>query len=197
MLKVIFLVSKGLRMRRGFIVVTGDPGSGKTTLILKVARKIMSLGYSVGGCVTREIRSNGVRTGFEVLNLSDGSTGILASVNIESGPRVGKYRVNLLDLQGIGARAIEEALEKSELIVIDEVGPMELLSPEFKKELRKLLDGEKPVIAAVHKYAKDDIIKEMKEKADFIFQVEKDNREKLADEIFMILEQILKRRNGE
>ena len=49
------------------ILVTGRPGTGKSTLIRKV---IEGLGVPAGGFVTAELRQTGMRVGFEVRDLS-------------------------------------------------------------------------------------------------------------------------------
>jgi len=43
--------------------------------------------------------------GFEIVDVSAAKVGCLASVNQKEGPQVGKYRVNLIDLDSIGAQA--------------------------------------------------------------------------------------------
>ena len=63
---------------------------------------------------------------------------------------MGKYHVNLEDLDNIGAQAIMQALEKCDVIAIDEIGPMELFSQKFKQAVTKALESQKLVLAVVH-----------------------------------------------
>ena len=87
--------------------------------------------------ISREAREGGERVGFEILDLTNGKRGWLAHVNQKIGPQVGKYHVNLRDLEAIGAEAILEASEKCAVVAIDEIGPMELYSPKFKQTVKQ------------------------------------------------------------
>ncbi|MFQ5906296.1 MAG: NTPase [bacterium] len=128
------------------LLVTGRPGVGKTTLIRAVADRPMAC--KAAGFFTREIREGGKRTGFKIETL-DGRAGILASVSAESGPRVGRYRVNLDDLERIGVACIEKGLENSDLIVIDEIGKMELFSKRFRDVVERAFDSRIKVVATI------------------------------------------------
>ena len=169
--------------------VTGRPGVGKTTVLLRIIEKLRSEGYTVGGMLSREVRKEGTRIGFEVLDLKTGRKGWLAHINQPAGPRIGKYRVNLQDLNSVGVKAILEALEKADVIAIDEVGPMELYSQAFVEAVKKALESNKPVIGTVHFRAKHKIIDYLKKRDDSeIFQVTLENRSKLHK---LITERIL------
>jgi len=132
--------------------LTGKPGIGKTSLFLNVAQSVKESGYKLGGMVSREVRENEVRIGFEIQDLKTGEKGWLAHKKLIRGPRLGKYFVNLGDLENIGVRAISDALDDQDidLIVIDEIGPMELLSKVFIDVIMKVLDLNKPVLGTIH-----------------------------------------------
>jgi len=64
------------------LLITGSPGVGKTTLLLRIVEALKAKGYSVGGMVSREVRSCGARVGFEIIDLADNTKrGWLAHVN--------------------------------------------------------------------------------------------------------------------
>ena len=52
------------------IILTGAPGVGKTTIVMDVAQKLKARGVRVGGVVSREVRTNNVRIGFEFIDLA-------------------------------------------------------------------------------------------------------------------------------
>jgi nucleoside-triphosphatase len=149
--------------------------------------KMKSAGVIVGGCTTSEIRSGGVRTGFEIRNLTSGATGTLASTSSKVGPRVGRYRVNLSDLSKVGASGLEAASTSSELVVVDEVGPMELVSPEFRRAVHRCIESGKPILAVIHERLEDDLLNELRGKATAQFKLSIENRDEAADELGDVL----------
>ena len=164
-------------------VLTGPPGIGKSTIVSKLILRLKSLGVIVGGCATFERRAKGTRVGFELRDLSTGMTGELASISGRLGPKVGKYRVNLVDLSKIGAAGLSRAAASSELIVIDELGPMELVGPEFRRSVRECIDSGKPIVAVVHERLEDDLINEVKEKAARVIVLSLENRGNVVAEL--------------
>lgn len=167
----------------GIWLLTGPPGVGKSTIISRVILRLKSAGVIVGGCSTTEKKARGARVGFEVLNLTDGTHGELASLSASLGPRVGRYRVNLADLSAVGATGLVKAAASSEVIVIDEVGPMELVSPEFRRGVRVCLDSGKPILAVVHERLEDDLLAELREKAKETVTVTVENRDQVTEEL--------------
>lgn len=133
------------------ILITGKPGIGKTTLIKGIIQKI---GEKAGGFYTEEVREDGQRIGFQIKTL-DGKIGMLSSTNIKSPYNVGKYKVDLESFENIALPAIENALRNSKIIIIDEIGPMELFSTKFKDMVLKALDSSNHVTATIkHKGSK-------------------------------------------
>ena len=72
-------------LKKRILLITGSPGVGKTTLLLKVAEALKANGYGVGGMISRDVRTSGSRVGFEVTDLNSGNKGWLASVQQEIG----------------------------------------------------------------------------------------------------------------
>jgi nucleoside-triphosphatase len=180
-------------MQKRVLLLTGNPGIGKTTVLMKTVNVLKGRGYAVGGMMSREVREGGRRVGFEILDLSSFRHGWLAHVNQKTGPQVGRYRVNIEDLNTVGAQAIIDAVEKCGVIAIDEIGPMELFSEKFKEAVRKALNSRKLVIAVVHWKTKDTLIREAKNRQDAeTTTVTIENRDKLhktiVEEAVKILE---------
>lgn len=163
------------------IAITGKPGIGKSTICKKV---IESLDCKKGGMLCSDIRKNRKRIGFEIKDILTGKKGILAHVK-GSGPKVGKYHVNLKDLNEIGVKAIENAIN-SDLIIIDEIAPMELKSKDFIRAVESAIDSEKSMLVVLHQTSRHKLAERIR--LEFkVITVNEENRDGIANEIIAIL----------
>ena len=112
------------------VLLTGRPGSGKTTLIQRVVNKLRQ---RAGGFYTEEIQDGGARAGFKIVTL-DRDEIVFAHVDFQTAERIGKYRIDLSALEAVGVKAIREAVQAQRLVVIYEIGPMEIRSVFFVKQ---------------------------------------------------------------
>ncbi len=126
-------------------LLTGRPGTGKTSLIKQA---VAGMGGKAGGFYTEEIRSEGVRQGFRLVTL-DGQSAILAHVNIHSPHRVSKYGVDIDNLDRIGVFALRKAAQQCDLVVIDEIGKMELFSANFREAVLQIIDSGRRVLGTI------------------------------------------------
>lgn len=126
-------------------MLTGAPGTGKTTIIREVLR---DAGTSAGGFYTEEIRRGGVREGFRIVSL-EGTEAVLAHVSIMSKYRVGKYGVDVGAMDTVGVPAIRNAVRSNNTVVIDEIGRMELFSSLFRSAVAEALDSGRKVIGTI------------------------------------------------
>lgn len=158
------------------VLITGRPGSGKTTLVRSV---LDSLRPPALGFYTRETRGpNGRRTGFEIVTL-DGQTATLADARLRGPHRVGQYGVDLDALERVGVPAIQAAVSSGRLAVIDEIGKMELLSPAFQRAVIELFRHHRPLLATIMQ-ARHPFADELKRQPDVVLlELTESNREDL------------------
>ncbi len=160
--------------------MTGPSGIGKTNILRRTVKELKSRNYKIGGMFCREVREGGIRVGFEIKDISTGQRGWLAHVAQPTGPTIGKYHVNLTDLDIISTGAILDAIKNADILAIDEIGPMELLSMAFNKALIKAVDSGKPMVGTIHYRLSNSLVDSIRRREDtVIIEVKYDNRENL------------------
>jgi nucleoside-triphosphatase len=161
------------------ILLTGRPGSGKTTLIKRVAE---SLPKRSAGFYTEEIREHGLRVGFRLVTL-EGDEAVLAHVDLNTRERLGKYGLDLSGLETVAVRAVRDAVEKGQLVVIDEIGPMEIRSVVFRDVVNEALESDVPLLATI--FARPlPFTNAIKSRRDvLLIEVRRDNRDRLVSEL--------------
>ncbi len=127
------------------LLLTGHPGCGKTTLIRKVVER---LGGKAGGFYTAEIREAGKRVGFELVTL-EGERAVLSHVRFHSPYRVGQYGVDVEALERVGVAALRKATRSGLLVVVDEIGKMELYSTAFREAVWEALGQGAKILGAI------------------------------------------------
>ncbi len=161
------------------ILITGRPGVGKTTAIKGI---LSALKIEPGGFYTEEIRVGRERKGFMIKTFG-GKSGILAHVDGRGGPRVGKYRVDVESFETSTLRELEDAISNGQLVVIDEVGKMELFSQRFRELVLKALDGPVPVLGVITESG-NGFIKNIKQRPDVrLVRITMENRDAIIPEI--------------
>ncbi len=134
------------------VAITGSPGTGKSTVCRNVLKQ---LACTYGGMTSADIR--------------------------DKGERVGSYLVNLSDLNNIGVAAIKNAMS-TDLIVIDEIAPMEFKSPEFIRAVEEALDSDKNMLVVLHRKSSHPVAERIRREFE-VYTVTLENRASLVSEI--------------
>ncbi|MEE9236376.1 MAG: NTPase [Thermoplasmata archaeon] len=170
------------------IGITGMPNAGKTYALQKVIDMLEAENRKVGGMVTEPIMSEGRRLGFWVMDWQTKVKRVLASPEISSKVMVGRYGVDLEALEQVGVSAIRSATEEADVIVVDEVGKMEMESETFVEAVKDALDSDKPVILTLHKKSRNPLLQDIRRRDDVrILEVTPVNRNLLPYKIVGLL----------
>lgn len=170
------------------IGITGMPNAGKTYALRKVIEMLEAEERVVGGMVTEPILEEGRRMGFWVMDWRTKVRKVLASPDIDSKVTVGRYGVDLEALEQVGVPAIRTATEVADVIVVDEVGKMEMESETFVEAVKDALDSDKPVILTLHKKSRNPLLQDIRRRDDVrILEVTPVNRNLLPYKVVGLL----------
>jgi nucleoside-triphosphatase len=130
------------------VLIEGRPAVGKTTVARRLAALLQDAGVPLAGFVTEELREGGRRVGFAIETF-DGGEGVLAHVSLPGPPRVGKYGVDLASFERLVLPALASTPQDG-VVLIDELGKMELASEAFRAAVSRLLEQQVALVATVH-----------------------------------------------
>ncbi|MGQ0779437.1 MAG: nucleoside-triphosphatase [Pseudonocardiales bacterium] len=133
------------------LLLDGPPKVGKSVVMRRLVRLLRERGAVVGGFVTDEIRERDRRVGFVVRDVA-GPDAILAHQDLQTGVRVGRFGVDVPAFERVALPALRRAQDGGGVVIIDELGRMELASAPFVEAVDALLAGSLSVVATVHVY---------------------------------------------
>lgn len=172
------------------ILVRGRPGSGKTTLVLRLVRRLLEDGFKASGFVTEEIRENNSRKGFMVRDLR-GKSAVLAHIDYRGGFRVGRYGVDIDSFERIASRAIDAERVEGDLTVVDEIGRMELASEFFRSAILELMDNDFPLLATIHE-KRDEFSESLLDRYDIcLHRITVSGRDELEEVVYRDLREMI------
>jgi nucleoside-triphosphatase len=168
-------------MERKNVLLRGSPGVGKTTAVERLVELSRKREATVRGVFSPEIRDDGERVGFRITDVATGSSEVMAHVDYDE-PSVGRYGVDVSAVDKIAREAI--VADDADLIVVDEVAPMQTHSDTFVERVRAVLDSETPVVAVVQQESETGFVGSVKERDDAtVVRVTKENRDEFPDQL--------------
>lgn len=163
-------------------------GVGKTTLIRKICAKLND-NFKLQGFFTDEVRSNGQRIGFDMITTA-GTRCILARERPTDSvrrPKVGKYSVYVEDFEQLALSLLKiDANTASKLLVVDEIGRMELSSKRFAAVIDVLLQQQYPLLATIPSQSRQPIalVERLRSACNArVYHVTKANRDSLLNDV--------------
>jgi nucleoside-triphosphatase THEP1 len=121
------------------IILTGEAGKGKTTFLKQIISALKADGCNISGIIAEAQFLNGIKTGYNLVNISSDEKKIL--IRTEEFPEAIKFRKYYFnnDVLNWGKTILDSITDfDSEIIVIDEIGPLELEEGGWYESLNKL-----------------------------------------------------------
>jgi len=170
------------------IGITGLPSAGKTYALKKVIEMLEGEGHTVGGMITEPMMRKSRRVGFYVVDWITKEKRVFAHKNYNSKISVGRYGVDLKTLEEVGVSALSAATSKADIIIIDEVGKMEVESDIFIDAVKDALESDKPLIITLHKKSRNPLLQDIRRRDDVrILEVTPVNRNILPYKILKLM----------
>ncbi len=159
------------------VYLTGNPGIGKTTTFIFLLNELKRRNLKISGFYCPEVKHEGRRIGFKIVDIWSGKFDWLARVDYPGKIKIGRYTV-LEDNVNRILVDIASSTSNSDIIAIDEIGPMELSIKSMKDFILKVINSdEKPLLAVVHRSLRDSV------KGGKLYTITFDNRDTIKYEI--------------
>jgi len=125
----------------GLWIISGPRGSGKTFLCSAIAGQSRNLGYKVGGLLSPAVLKNGRKIGIDLVDLATTERRRMAirRRSVDGGILVGSWSIDPNTIEW--GNSVLHNLDGCELIILDELGPLEFKEDAGFQEGFHLLDS--------------------------------------------------------
>lgn len=182
---VYFLKNGQMISNECVFLLTGKPRMGKSTAIKKILNR---LGPDIcGGFYTEEIRDANDRIGFRCVSV-DGESQEIANIGSNSPISVGRYGVDIKNFEHFTIPILESSLISKKVIIMDEIGFMQLLSYPFQELVSNIITQRNHVVLGtipVDSHPVVDTIK--KQQGVKVFHLNENNRDLIPGDITNII----------
>lgn len=172
------------------IGITGLPGSGRTDLLLSIVGMLEAENIKVGGVITLPIEEEGKVTGFKMQDYMTKDEAVIAGVRIQSRARQDEFGIDLDTLGVFSVNAIKRGVFNADLVIIDEIGKIQLRSEYFNKAVLNALKSNKPLIMTIYRKSRSSLLQDIRRRDDIrMLEVTPVNKGILPFKIFKLLKE--------
>ena len=159
------------------ICLTAPPGTGKSTVVKEVVSQLQHLGVPLAGFYTEDVLDqSGKRMGFDLVDVNGGNRAALSRIGFASEVMVDRYGVDLVSL----AAFLPLVDARASVVVIDEIGKMQLASPLFCRMIEDLFSRDCVIFSTIHVF-EHDLTDRLKARRDVrVVSVNEDNRDNMV-----------------
>jgi nucleoside-triphosphatase len=179
-------------MKNKIIIITGEQGSGKTTFLQELLFELANKDVQIGGILAEGFWKNYERDYFELIDLKSNNKLLYC----QREPKDGWENVRHFYINPVGQKFGESALDtnylqRSDIVVIDEIGPFEIKGKGWAKSIDSLLKDipKRIMIWVVRKSMLEEVKNHYKIKPLKIFNVTEHCAENVATYIVQIMQE--------
>ncbi len=148
------------------IGISGAWGTQKSKTIKSIIDMLTKEDINVGGMVTEPIMEDNRRVGFQVMDWRTKEKAVFAHLDLDSSVEIKGYGVNLDSLNEVGVKAIKNAAQENDVVLIDEIGKMQVESEEFCEMVSKIFEVNKPLIITFEKKSRNTLLQDLRRRDD-------------------------------
>ncbi len=148
------------------IGISGSSGIQKSETIKAIIQMLDEEDISIGGMITEPIMEDNRRVGFQVMDWQTREKAVFAHLDLDSPIEVKGYGVDLDSLNEVGVKAIRNGANERDVILIDEIGKMQVKSDTFYDTVKKALEVDKPLILTFEKKSRNPLLQEIRRRDD-------------------------------
>jgi len=159
------------------VLITGEPGAGKTTICEKLVELLKDKGLTCGG-----VLSPISEDGFDIVDVKTGKTKPFAKVAVGDAA-IGKFN---FDNEGINfaLKALENSNNCS-VTFIDEIGPLELGGEGLMPSVKSLADSDGALVVIARSWLSEKVKGLFPKREFLVFEVTEANRDALPEEVLV------------
>lgn len=173
-------------LARNVVIITGDKGTGKTTFAKQMAESMKNKNIKISGVLSVGKFENNIKTQFELVDIQTNEKILLASTQIKSDLRFGKFYFNKEAFR-FGEKVINRDIKNYDYILIDEVGMLEIQNGGWYQTIENLFKHpDKKQIWVVRRKYIDNLVKTFGIVEVCIIDIHKDNIEEVINKLTKI-----------
>ncbi len=170
------------------IVITGRPGVGKSTMVKLAVELLKEHGARVVGFYTEEIRDeSGRRVGFDVVDVESQERFALARKGKDAERKLGSYGVMVKEFESY-LTGLEKRIDSAEVVVVDELGPMEFFSRKFVELMKRVAEMKRWIITHHFRAKNYQVVRNFLERATWKCALTPENRDEKMEVLLKLLQ---------
>ncbi len=165
-------------------IITGAIGQGKTACVQQILKMAAAANIPVAGIYSPRIVEQGETVGYDVVDIESGSREpFLRSTGDEAYEKIGRFQIFPQGLH-LGRCALADArAARNHLVIVDEVGKLELDDKGWLPELVPLLESGNTMVMTVRDVFAEMVIRNLKIAPTAVYNQSDNSNENIADMI--------------